>query len=75
MSGTVAERDTNTCKARYDGKHVLELIHHWTEAGAGAHAAACFPAFLLEARLERWLKGLGVGASFREEGVKAALWR
>ena len=53
-------------------------IYHWTEprvercaelcsaALLRAHVAVCFLAFLLEVELERRLKELGVGASFRE---------
>ena len=61
-------------------KDQIELgpIYHWTEprvercaelrsaALLRAHVALCFLAFLLEVELERRLKDLGVGASFRE---------
>ena len=49
-------------------KDQLELgpIYHWTEPRVRAHVAVCFLAFLLEVELERRLKELGVGASFRE---------
>jgi len=49
-------------------KDQIELgpIYHWTEPRVRAHVAVCFLAFLLEVELERRLKELGVGASFRE---------
>ena len=49
-------------------KDQIELgpIYHWTEVRVRAHVAVCFLAFLLEVELERRLKELGVGASFRE---------
>ncbi|MGY4707880.1 IS1634 family transposase [Candidatus Bipolaricaulota sp. J31] len=49
-------------------KSQLELapIYHWTEPRVRAHVCVCFLAFLLEVELERRLKELGVGASFRE---------
>jgi len=48
------------------GELSLGPIYHWTEVRVRAHVAVCFLAFLLEVELERRLKELGVGASFRE---------
>jgi len=49
-------------------KDQLEMgpIYHWTEPRVRAHVAVCFLALLLEVELERRIKELGVGASFRE---------